>query len=204
MARTITVIATWTIASAETGPIVVVENLDEHEDERGEQRRSQEREDDAPARLPPAGARGSPRPIELFADPRERRVHDDVREGQVAYAEGEHDPPDAPAEPVTDRTRDEKGPEEADPDDDPRGGARIEKDDREAPPEREARAMRDERRERDERRRKDGADDRDDRAVLQGPAKDVVAERLPVTPGEELPRGDQRRQHGHDGHQGEP
>src|SRR6266545_33143 len=125
----------------EDGRIVVVENLDEHEDERGEQRRSQEREDDAPARLPPAGARGSPRPIELFADPRERRVHDDVREGQVAYAEGEHDPPDAPAEPVTDRTRDEKGPEEADPDDDPRGGARIEKDDREAPPEREARAI---------------------------------------------------------------
>src|SRR5215212_4614363 len=74
--------------------VVVVQDLDEHEHERGEDRRPQQRQDDAAARAPPPRAGGAARAVELLADPRQRRVHHDVRERQVADAEREHDPPD--------------------------------------------------------------------------------------------------------------
>src|SRR6266540_789959 len=92
--------------------VVVVQDLDEHEYERREDRRSQQRQHDPSARRPPARADRAARAVELLADPRERRVHDDVGERQVPDAEGEHDSPDAPAQPVADRPRDEVRPEE--------------------------------------------------------------------------------------------
>src|SRR5215216_4720205 len=96
--------------------IVVVDQLDEEEHERGEDRRPQEREHDAPARPPPPCARRPTGAVELLADSGQRRVHDDVRERQVADAEGEHDPPDAVPEPVAERAREQERPEEPDSD----------------------------------------------------------------------------------------
>src|SRR3954454_23707617 len=48
--------------------VVVVEDLDEHQDERGEERRLEQRHHDAPARAPPAGADRAARAVELLAD----------------------------------------------------------------------------------------------------------------------------------------
>src|SRR6266540_6086094 len=51
--------------------IVVVEQLDEHQDEGREDRRTQQRQDDLARRRPPAGADRPSGTVELLADPRE-------------------------------------------------------------------------------------------------------------------------------------
>src|SRR5215210_33338 len=184
--------------------VIVVEQLDEEEDESREHRRPQQREDDAPACRPPA-CPGSPSgAIELLADPRQGGIHDDVRERNVAYAEGEHDSPDAVPEPVTERTGEQERPEEPDPDDDPGDRTGIEHHERQRASQPEGRAVRDERRQSDERRRQHGTDERDDQAVLDRVSEDAVVEHLPMAPREQVPRRDQRGQEDDERHQRQP
>src|SRR3954462_13711462 len=57
--------------------VVVVEDLDEQQAERGEERGLEQWHDDAPARAPPAGADRAAGAVELLTDARHRRVHDD-------------------------------------------------------------------------------------------------------------------------------
>src|SRR5215207_5975749 len=60
--------------------VVVVDDLDEEQDERCEDRRLEQRQHDRPARAPPVRAGGATRPVEFLPDPCQRRIHDDVRE----------------------------------------------------------------------------------------------------------------------------
>src|SRR6266545_1402850 len=181
--------------------VVVVEDLDEHEDERREDRGLEQRQYDLSARRPPAGSDGSPSPVELLADPSERGVHHDVGERQVADAEREADSPDALSQPGAGSARLEVEPEEADADDQARDRARIEQRERQCSPQRKPRAVRDERRERDERRRDDGADECEERTVLDRAQELALSERLPVVPREQMPRGDERSEDDDDGHE---
>src|SRR6266511_560940 len=121
----------------EDGRIVVVQDLDEHDREGGEDGRTQQGEDDRPAGSPPTCAYGPSGAGELLADPRHRRVHDDVREGKIADAEGDHDPPDVASQPVADHARHEEGPEESDADDDSGRRTRVEHRERQRAPQRE-------------------------------------------------------------------
>src|SRR4051794_3580508 len=106
--------------------VVVVQDLDEHQHERREDRRPQQRQDDAARRPPPARSDGAPGAVELLADPRERRVHDDVRERQVADTEGEADAPDRSPQPVAGEAGEQVRPEDADADDQAGHRARVE------------------------------------------------------------------------------
>src|SRR5215211_1200915 len=54
--------------------VVVVDDLDEEQDERGKDGRLQQRQHDRAARSPPARARGAPRAVELLPDPRQCRI----------------------------------------------------------------------------------------------------------------------------------
>src|SRR5829696_401352 len=118
--------------------------------------------------------------VELLADPRERRVHDDVRKREVADAERDHDPPDAVTEEVAEPAGLEVRPEESDADNDARDGARVEEHERQCPPRREARAVRDERGDGNEGGCHRGSDDGDEGAVPDGAREDTVVQRTPV------------------------
>src|SRR5215213_6979888 len=140
--------------------VVVVEHLDEHQDERGEDRRPEQRQDDPAAGRPPARAHGAAGAVELLPDPRQRRVHHHVGERQIADAEGDRDAPDARPQVIADGAREQVRPEEADADDQPRRRPRVEHHDRQRPPEREARSVSDQGRKRDDRRRRSRSGER--------------------------------------------
>src|SRR5258708_11903478 len=67
--------------------VVVAEQRDEHEHEGGEQRRTQDGQQDPPRDRPPASPAAAGRAVELGVDAREAGIDDHVGQGQVPHAE---------------------------------------------------------------------------------------------------------------------
>src|SRR5579859_5098266 len=114
----------------EQGRVVVVQDRDEQQDERREQRGPQDRQDDPGHRRPPARAAGASRLVQRLADRRKGSGQHEIRDRERADAERQHDAPDTVPQRAPRGIDQQEGPEEPDPDDDPRDGPGEQHDDR--------------------------------------------------------------------------
>src|SRR5580700_11090335 len=180
----------------EQGRVVVVQDRDEQQYERREQRGPQYREGDPGHRRPPARAAGASRMVQRLADRREGGGHHEIRDRERADAERQHDPPDAVPQRAPRGIDQQEGPEEPDPDDDPGDGPGEQHDEGKGTAQPESRTVRHGRGERDDRAGENGADGGDLDGVQDRVGQGALADRPPVAEREQVPRSDQRRQLG--------